>query len=77
MKQKWKIKVERQEMLKEIIKELHAGKNVDEVKAKFEEAVGDVTVAEISQLEQALMQEEGIPVSEVQRLSGSVSCCYF
>ena len=55
-------------MLKEIIKELHAGKNVDEVKAKFEEAVGDVTVAEISQLEQALMQEEGIPVAEVQRL---------
>jgi DUF438 domain-containing protein len=61
-------KSERQKMLKEIIKELHAGKNVDEVKAKFEEAVGDVTVAEISQLEQALMQEEGIPVSEVQRL---------
>lgn len=61
-------KSERQEMLKEIIKELHAGKNVDEVKAKFEEAVGDVTVAEISQLEQALMQEEGIPVAEVQRL---------
>ena len=61
-------KNERQEMLKEIIKELHEGKNVDEVKAKFEEAVGDVTVAEISQLEQALMQEEGIPVAEVQRL---------
>lgn len=61
-------KAERQEMLKEIIKELHAGKNVDEVKAKFEEAVGDVTVVEISQLEQALMQEEGIPVAEVQRL---------
>lgn len=61
-------KAERQEMLKEIIKELHAGKNVDEVKAKFEEAVGDVTVVEISQLERALMQEEGIPVAEVQRL---------
>jgi DUF438 domain-containing protein len=61
-------KSERQEMLKEIIKELHAGKDVAEVKAKFEEAVGDVTVAEISQLEQALMQEEAIPVSEVQRL---------
>lgn len=61
-------KTERQEMLKEIIKELHAGKNVDEVKTKFEEAVGDVTVAEISQLEHALMQEEGIPVAEVQRL---------
>lgn len=59
---------ERQEMLKEIIKELHNGKSVDEVKAKFEEAVGDVTVAEISQMEHDLMKEEGIPVEEVQRL---------
>jgi hypothetical protein len=59
---------ERQEMLKEIIKELHQGKSVDEVKARFEEAVGDVTVAEISAMEHALMEEEGIPVSEVQRL---------
>jgi len=61
-------KSERQAMLKEIIKELHAGKSVDEVKAKFEEAVGDVTVAEISQMEHDLMVEEGIPVEEVQRL---------
>ncbi|WP_339320479.1 DUF438 domain-containing protein [Paenibacillus sp. FSL R10-2734] len=58
----------RQAMLKEIIKELHAGKSVDEVKARFEEAVGDVTVAEISAMEHSLMTEEGIPVSEVQRL---------
>ncbi len=58
----------RQEMLKEIIKELHQGKSVEEVKARFEEAVGDVTVSEISALEHALMEEEGIPVSEVQRL---------
>jgi uncharacterized protein len=61
-------KSERQEMLKEIMKELHAGKAVDEVKAKFEEAVGDITVAEISQMEHDLMVEEGIPVEEVQRL---------
>lgn len=58
----------RQELLKEIIKELHEGKSVEEVKTRFEEAVGDVTVAEISAMEQALMEEEGIPVSEVQRL---------
>jgi uncharacterized protein len=61
-------KSERQEMLKEIMKELHAGKNVNEVKAKFEKAVGDITVAEISQMEHDLMVEEGIPVEEVQRL---------
>lgn len=60
-------KTERQQMLIEVIKELHAGKPVEEVKAKFEEAVGDITVEEISQMEQAIM-EEGIPVEEVQRL---------
>ncbi|MFB9760565.1 DUF438 domain-containing protein [Ectobacillus funiculus] len=60
--------VERQTALKEIIKDLHNGKSVEEVKARFEEAVGNITVAEISQLEQTLMEEEGIPVSEVQRL---------
>lgn len=59
---------QRQAMLKEIIKELHAGKSVEEVKARFEEAVGDITVAEISAMEHSLMTEEGIPVSEVQRL---------
>lgn len=58
----------RQQLLKEIIKELHQGKSVEEVKARFEEAVGDVTVAEISAMEHALMEEEGIPVAEVQRL---------
>ncbi|WP_440603698.1 DUF438 domain-containing protein [Bacillus sp. GB_SG_008] len=59
---------ERQEILKEIIKNLHNGKSVEEVKAQFEEAVGNITVTEISQLEQTLMEEEGIPVEEVQRL---------
>ncbi|MGG0240426.1 DUF438 domain-containing protein [Bacillus rhizoplanae] len=59
---------ERQEILKEIIKNLHNGKSVEEVKAQFEEAVGNITVTEISQLEQTLMDEEGIPVEEVQRL---------
>ncbi|MEH7464508.1 DUF438 domain-containing protein [Bacillus thuringiensis] len=61
-------KFERQAILKEIIKNLHNGKSVEEVKAQFEEAVGNITVAEISKLEQALMEEEGIPVEEVQRL---------
>lgn len=59
---------ERQAILKQIIKNLHQGKSVEDVKAQFEEAVGNITVAEISQLEQALMEEEGIPVEEVQRL---------
>lgn len=54
--------------LKEIIKELHHGKSVEEVKSKFNDAVGEISVDEISELEQVLMQEEGIPVTEVQRL---------
>lgn len=59
---------ERQNMLKEIIKDLHNGKSVEEVKARFDTAVGDIAVSEISLLEQTLMEEEGIPVEEVQRL---------
>lgn len=55
-------------LLKDIIKELHHGKSVEEVKAKFSHAVGEISVDEISELEQVLMQEEGIPVTEVQRL---------
>ncbi len=61
-------KEERQNLLKEIIKDLHNGRSVDDVKTQFEKAVGTITVAEISQMEQALMEEEGIPVEEVQRL---------
>lgn len=55
-------------LLKDIIKELHHGKSVEEVKSKFNQAVGEISVDEISELEQVLMQEEGIPVTEVQRL---------
>lgn len=55
-------------LLKEIMKELHHGKSVEEVKSKFNQAVGEISVDEISELEQVLMQEEGIPVTEVQRL---------
>ncbi|OIJ21468.1 PAS domain S-box protein [Anaerobacillus alkalidiazotrophicus] len=59
---------QRQKLLKEIIKELHDGKNVDEVKERFQQAIDKVSVNEISQMEQALMIEEGISVEEVQRL---------
>ncbi|MDO3413112.1 DUF438 domain-containing protein [Saccharibacillus sp. CPCC 101409] len=58
----------RMEELKSIIKDLHAGANPAEVKERFREAVGSVEVEEISKLEETMMREEGIPVSEVQRL---------
>lgn len=57
----------RQKVLKELIMELHHGKSVDEVKAEFEEAFQGVSTAEISEVEQALI-EEGMPVEEIQRL---------
>src|SRR5690606_40252572 len=57
----------RQEKLKEIIKQLHHGKTVDEVKAEFEKHFGNVSTTEISQIEQTLVKE-GLPVEEIQRL---------
>ncbi len=57
----------RKQAIKDLLKQLHAGKSVDEVKAQFEEAFGGVAASEISEAEQALISE-GLPVSEVQRL---------
>jgi hypothetical protein len=57
----------RKNVIKEVIKELHDGKTVDQVKQKFEDAFAGVTATEISEAEQALINE-GLPVSEVQRL---------
>lgn len=57
----------RQKVLKEIIRELHNGKSVEEVKPKFEELIKGVSVSEITEMEQALIME-GMPVPEIQRL---------
>ncbi len=57
----------RKEVIKQIISQLHEGKNVDEVKKLFEAAFDGVSATEISEAEQALVAE-GLPISEVQRL---------
>lgn len=57
----------RKEVLKNIIRELHEGKSVDDVKAKFEQAFSGVSATEISEAEQALILE-GVSISEVQSL---------
>ena len=57
----------RRSVLKEIISDLHRGKSVDDVKARFEETFQGVSATEIAELEQTLIQE-GLPVEEVQRL---------
>lgn len=57
----------RQKVLKELIKELHEGKDVDEVKKKFQEVFEGVAAKEISDLEASLIAE-GMPVEEIQKL---------
>ncbi|HHW46218.1 MAG TPA: DUF438 domain-containing protein [Clostridiales bacterium] len=57
----------RQQVIKDLIRQLHEGKTVDEVKGQFERTFKGVSAAEISEAEQALIRE-GLPVEEVQRL---------
>ena len=57
----------RQQVLKELISQLHDGKSVDEVKDQFAAVFGNVSAEEIAQAEQALILG-GLPVGEVQRL---------
>lgn len=57
----------RQKMMKEVIKELHEGKTVDEVRAKFAEVIEGVSAKEISEMEVQLVKE-GLPIEEIQNL---------
>ncbi|NLJ78785.1 MAG: DUF438 domain-containing protein [Tissierellia bacterium] len=57
----------RQEILKEVIRQLHAGKTVEEVKEQFAEAIEGVSPSEISAMETQLVKE-GLPIEEIQHL---------
>lgn len=57
----------RQEVLKEIIKDLHAGADMESVKGRFRDLIKDIDASEISTMEQALIAE-GMPDEEVKRL---------
>jgi len=57
----------RQETLKRIIRQLHEGQTVDEVKAEFAALLRDVGPTEIAEIEQALINE-GFPEMEIKRL---------
>ncbi|MDD3477883.1 MAG: DUF438 domain-containing protein [Candidatus Izemoplasmatales bacterium] len=57
----------RKQQLQSLIKEIHQGLPLEEAKQQFKQDFGTVTTEEIVELEQSLM-EEGMPVSEVQRL---------
>ncbi|HLS53823.1 MAG TPA: DUF438 domain-containing protein, partial [Tissierellaceae bacterium] len=57
----------RQEQLKEVIRELHAGKSVEEVKEKFAAVIDGVSPREIGEMEVQLVKE-GLPIEDIQYL---------
>lgn len=58
---------QKQKLMKEIIKELHEGKSVEEVKEKFSEVIQGVSAKEISMMEVELVKE-GLSIEEIQNL---------
>jgi len=58
---------ERKETLKRLIRELHTGKTVEEIKGEFAVLLQDVGAEEIAEMEQALIAE-GLPETEIKRL---------
>lgn len=57
----------RLEILKDIIRDLHRGEDMDKLKKRFAALIKDIRPAEISEMEQRLIQE-GMPAEEVTRL---------
>jgi DUF438 domain-containing protein len=57
----------KRKMMKELIKQLHAGAAPKEVKDRFKQVLGTISPLEISKIEQELVQE-GMPREEIHRL---------
>ncbi|NTV36590.1 MAG: DUF438 domain-containing protein, partial [Anaerolineaceae bacterium] len=57
----------RKETLRNVLRQLHAGKTVEEVKAEFGALALEASYNEIAETEQMLI-DEGLPVSEIQNL---------
>jgi len=57
----------RRETLKRLIRDLHEGRTVEDVKEEFAALLRDVGAAEIAEIEQALIAE-GLPETEIKRL---------
>lgn len=58
---------QRKEALKRMIRQLHEGKTVEEVKGEFAALLKEVSATEIAEIEQALIAE-GLPETEIKRL---------
>jgi len=59
--------VNRKELLKELILDLHQGGDLAEIKARFKRLIGEITAVQVSELEQELI-DEGLPVESVREL---------
>ena len=57
----------RQEVLKDIMRDLHGGGEMSILKRRFHDLIKDIDPSEIARMEQRLM-DEGMPESEVKRL---------
>ncbi|MHA1237730.1 MAG: DUF438 domain-containing protein [Candidatus Odinarchaeia archaeon] len=53
-------KVDKKEAIKKLMKELHEGADIDEIKKKFRALIKDVSPMDISQVEEELVKE-GMP----------------
>ncbi len=58
---------DRQEKLREIVKDLHEGSDIGGVRKRFADLIRDVSPQEIADMEQALIAE-GVPVEQVQKV---------
>lgn len=61
------MRVDKKEMLKELIRKIHKGEDPEKLKREFKELFGSVTTKEIAEIEQELIQE-GMLREEVMRL---------
>ncbi|MFQ5835632.1 MAG: DUF438 domain-containing protein, partial [bacterium] len=57
----------KKQMIKDLIRKLHAGAKPDEVKERFKEVLKDMGPADIAEIEEELIKE-GMPREEIQRL---------
>jgi hypothetical protein len=57
----------RKQQLKEIIRDLHKGEDMEVLKQRFAKLIKDVSPSEISEMEQSLI-DEGMPEEEIKRL---------
>ena len=57
----------RKKLLKELIKQLHAGLSPEEARERFKDILGDASPLEIAKVEQELV-EEGMPREELRSL---------